>query len=107
MEPVAPDPRDDVEALQPAVRAFAARKLRTLVERLEPEIDGSSGPVNPRMIEVYLKALRDFGDLYRVRDRPPPRPEPEDTAAIAQQRLEVLQAKVAAQLRELQGRTGS
>jgi len=105
MHPVAPDPRDDVEALAPVVRSHNAQKLRALIELLEPQVDGSYGPVNPRLIEVYLKALRDLAQLYRVYAPPPPPKDPEDTEDRQQLRVEALRAQAERQLRELEART--
>lgn len=103
MTALEPRPEDDVAALTPVVRQRNAQKVAALIERLEPEVDGSYGPVNPRMIEVYLKAIRELGTMYRVYDRPPP-PKEEETEAVEVQRLEVLRAKAEAQLRELASR---
>lgn len=97
-----PLPEDDVLALQPVVRNHNAAKLRAIIDRLEPEVDGSYGPVNPRMIEVYLKALRELGNLYRVYDAPRPR---EDASGAEERSMEALRATVARQLDELAART--
>lgn len=56
----------DLTAMQPVVRRHNTQKLRQLIETLEPYIDGSYGPVSPRMAEVYMKALRELGLLYRI-----------------------------------------
>src|SRR5687768_17207795 len=100
MSAVEPRPEDDVLALQPVVRNYTAQKFKALVERLEPEVDGSYGPVNPRMVEVYMKALTEFGKLYRVYDPPKPREE----EVPQERRAEVLRAQVEQQLTDLAAR---
>lgn len=95
-----PMPQDDVLALQPVVRSYSAAKLKALIERLEPEVDGSYGPVNPRMVEVYMKALDQLTKLYRGYDPPPPR----DEKPPEQRRAEQLRAVVEQQLADLAAR---
>ncbi len=93
--------------VQDAVRAHNAGKLRNLVDMLEPMIDGSYGPVAPRMVEVYITALRELGRLYRVFDAPPAPPVvPEELVEAPKVRVEELVAKVEADLRALEGRKG-
>ena len=96
-----PRPEDDVATLQPWVRSHVAQKLKTLADSLEPQVDGSYGPVNPRMIEVYMKALTEFAKLYRAYD--PPKPVEEEVPEV--RRAEVLRAQVQAQLDELAARS--
>lgn len=96
---------------QDAVRGFSAHKLRNLLEILEPIVDGSYGPINPRMIEVYLKTLDGLGRLYGVHN-PVPAPkaaavDSQDPAEAEQSRLarmEELRATAAKQLRQLESR---
>lgn len=95
-----PMPQDDVLALQPVVRSYSAAKLKALIERLEPEIDGSYGPVNPRMVEVWMKALDQLTKLYRAYDPPPPR----DEKPPQERRAEQLRAEVTKQLEDLAAR---
>lgn len=87
---------------QNLVRNYAATELRQLIELLKPMIDGSYGPVAPRMVEVYMTALWDLGRLYRVYDAPKAPQERE------QEQVEVpaaeLQARVLDSLKALEGR---
>lgn len=52
------------------IRSFLAHNFRRVIEQLEPQVDGSYGPVNPRLLELYLTANRDLGKLFRVYDPP-------------------------------------
>lgn len=95
------EPEDDFGLLQAAIRQHNAKKIQTLVESLEPQIDGSFGPVNPRLIEVYLKALRELASLYRAYDRPAGGGDEEPAALRTEAQMREL---AAAQLRELAAR---
>ena len=100
---VEPREPDDLAALQDAIRRHNSRKIQRVLDALEPQIDGSFGPVNPRLIEVYFKGLAEMAKLYGVYT--PPRqkdaePEPETQAAV-------LRAQAEAQLREIASRHGS
>ena len=98
------EPRDpeDITVLQDAIRQHNTAKIRAVLTALEPQIDGSYGPVNPRLIEVYFKGLAEIAKLYRVYDPPRQRPEeesPERTAdqlrAVAEKQLKELAARAA------------
>lgn len=91
------DQPENLALLQAVIRQHNAAKIRGVIDSLEPQIDGSFGPINPRMVEVYLKALRELGSLYRVYDRLPPQ-EQEDEA---ERTVSQLRAQVAAQLEDL------
>lgn len=95
MTALEPAPEDDVLAAQPVVRRFLTQKLRAVIDQLEPQVDGSYGPVNPRLLELYLKALSETGRLYRVYDPPKARKDdgPGDDALAA-----ILRDKVSAEL---------
>lgn len=95
-----PLPEDDVQALQPVIRSHNAKKLKALIEQLEPQIQGLYGPVNPRLYEVYMRALTDLAKLYRVFDPVPPREEEKDEERTA----EALRAVVERQLQGLSER---
>lgn len=90
-----PRPEDDVLGMQPVVRSFIAAKLRAVIEQLEPQVDGSYGPVNPRLLELYLKALTETGRLYRVYD--PPKAKQDDGPGDEVQAA-ILREKVMAEL---------
>ena len=70
MTALEPRPEDDVLGMQPVIRAFLTHNFREVIEQLKPQVDGSYGPVNPRLLELYLAANRDLGKLYRVYDPP-------------------------------------
>jgi len=89
---------------QGMVRHYAATELRALIEMLKPSIDGSYGPVNPRMVEVYMTALRDLGNLYRVRDAPPAPPADPGQDEVAGVDVAELRSRVLDSLAELEGR---
>jgi hypothetical protein len=95
---------DDYTKLAPAVRAHLTVKLEAVLEALEPYIDGTF-EISPRMVEVYLRALREMGLLYRVYD-PPRTPEADPDAALAPQlALEARRLEVMRSLEELSART--
>lgn len=100
LEPV--NPEEDVLAAQPLVRTFIAGKLRAVIDQLEPQVDGSYGPVNPRLLELYLKALTETGRLYRVYDPPKKRqddgPDDEVQAAILREKVMAELDKIRAQI---------
>lgn len=87
---------EDYTTLAPEVRAHLTVKLEAVLEALEPYIDGTF-EISPRMVEVYLRSLRELGLLYRVYD-PPRRPdvvegqEMEPARALEMRRLEVMQS---------------
>lgn len=94
---------EDYTTLQPGVRAYLTGKLRDVIEHLEPYVDGTF-ELSPRMVEVYLRALREMGLLYRVYD--PPKVEAGTEEEISPQKaLEAVRRDVLAQLEELELRT--
>lgn len=95
---------------QDMVRGFSASKYRNLVDVLEPMVDGSYGPINPRMVEVYLKTLADLNRLYGAYN-PVPEPQeeqerqdPAEMEAEREARVAQLRVSAEAQLRELEAR---
>lgn len=102
MTALEPRDEDDVLALQPVVRRYIAANVREVIEQLKPQVDGSYGPVNPRLLELYLKANGDLGKLYRVFD-PPKKQDAEGPSdelrgallrAQVQQQLEDIRAQI-------------
>ena len=95
---------EDYTKLAPEVRAHLTVKLQMVCEALEPYLDGTF-EISPRMLEVYLRALRELGLLFRVYD-PPRMPEVDPAAALAPQlALEQRRAEVLASLDELAERS--
>lgn len=100
IQPVTSTPADDYQAIQAIIRSRNAARLERLIHGLEPQVDGTYGPVNPRLVELYMKAMSELGKLYRVFDPvkpPPPQEDPETVAAVLRQ-------EAARQLEELRGR---
>ena len=96
---------EDYTTLSPAVRAHLTVKLQMVTEALEPYLDGTF-EISPRMVEVYLRALRELGLLYRVYD--PPRVKPDEGSEVEPQRaLEARRLEVMQSLEELALRTPS
>lgn len=94
---------EDYTTLRPGVRAFLTGKLQGVIESLEPYVDGTF-ELSPRMVEVYLRALREMGLLYRVYD--PPRVDPGHEEELEPQlALEAVRRDVMSQLDELEMRT--
>lgn len=95
---------EDYTKLAPEVRAHLTVKLQQVAEALEPYIDGTF-EISPRMVEVYLRTLRELGLLYRVYD--PPRVQVEDPAATLEPQLalEARRLEVMQSLDELASRT--
>lgn len=90
--------RDAYERVGWETRGFLTQKLVALIERLEPETDGTTGDVNASLVAVYAKALHELGALYGLQKPPRPvtpppvLPEPE---AVVSQDEERLQLRVA------------
>lgn len=98
-----PAPQDDVLAMQPAVRSFLAHNFREIIEQLKPQVDGSYGPVNPRLLELYLTANRELGRLFRVYD--PPKKKQDDGPSDEVQ-AQILREKVMGELAQIRGAIG-
>lgn len=96
------EPRpDDLAQLKAAIRTHNTQEIQQILRVLKPQIDGSYGPVNPRLIEVYFKGLAEIAKLYRVYDPEPEKPdeqEPERQAGALRELAEK-------QLRELAERS--
>lgn len=95
------EPRaDDLAQLKAAIRTHNTAEIQGILRALKPQIDGSYGPVNPRLIEVYFKGLAEIAKLYRVYDPEPERPD-EEAPERQEKALRELAAK---QLQELADR---
>lgn len=95
-------PRDEELAqLAELVRQQSTQRVQTLVESLQPYVDGSFGQINPGHVKVYLDCLRELGRLWRVYARPEPVPEVVDEVAIAAVTAEVRRAQVLVELGKL------
>lgn len=95
-----PRPADDVAALKAAIRSHNTAEIQGILRALKPQIDGSFGPVNPRLIEVYFKGLAEIAKLYRVYDPEPPKDDESDP----ERQESVLREVAAKQLQELADR---
>lgn len=97
-----PRPEDDVLAMQPVIRSFLAHNFREVIEQLKPQVDGSYGPVNPRLLELYLTANRELGRLFRVYDAVKARqddgPGDEVMAGVLRDRISAELDKIRSQL---------
>ena len=103
-----PRPEDDVLGMQPVIRSFLTHNFREVIEQLKPQVDGSYGPVNPRLLELYLKANTELGRLYRVYD--PVKKAQDDgpgddvQAAILRDKIHAELDKIRAQITSSDGR---
>lgn len=105
MTALEPRPEDDVLGMQPVIRSFLTHNFREVIEQLKPQVDGSYGPVNPRLLELYLTANRELGKLYRVYDAPKKRQDDGPGDDVAAQ---VLRERIEAELLKIRGQiTGS
>jgi len=90
------------QAMAPVVRAYIAQKLYTLVDALEPYVDGTMGPVSSKHVANYVAGLKLLGQLYRSFDR-----DQVVTGEVAElPAARVLQDKVLHQLEQIQSRGG-
>lgn len=100
MTALEPRPEDDVLGMQPVIRSFLTHNFREVIEQLKPQVDGSYGPVNPRLLELYLKANTELGRLYRVYDPPKSR---QDDGPGDDVQAGILRDKVRAELAQIRG----
>lgn len=91
---------EDLAKLQDAIRAHNTQEIQEILRTIKPWIDGSFGPVNPRMIEVYFKGLAEIAKLYRVYDPIPPKAEEE----VQSRREAILREEAERQLAALAAR---
>jgi hypothetical protein len=103
-------PEDEFEQLREACRQHNTAKIKELLASLEPAVLGMMGPVNPGLVRVYLEALKQLGQLYRVFDRPAEKVEQVDEQVRmeveAAERRQAVLAELA-KLREIaEGRRG-
>lgn len=68
LEPLGED--EQFAQLQKAVREHNSTQIKTLLSALQPYVDGSFGRVEAPYVKVYLDALRQLGQLWKVFDRP-------------------------------------
>jgi len=104
MTALEPRPEDDVLGMQPVIRSFLTHNFREVIEQLKPQVDGSYGPVNPRLLELYLKANTELGRLYRVYD--PPKGKQDDGPGDEVQAA-ILRDRISAELEKIRGQIGS
>jgi hypothetical protein len=99
LEPLNPD--DEFARLSQVVREHNSARIKELLTALEPYVLGLMGPVSPPHVRVYLEALKGLGQLWRVFDRPEPKPDESDEVRQAEVRMAEQQAQVLAELSKL------
>jgi hypothetical protein len=94
---------DEWEQLVSQVRMHNTAKLRELLSILEPWVDGSAGVVSPPHVKLYLQAIKDLGQMYKVHE-PPKAVEVGEDPRVALVRLETQQSRVLEQLEVLEAK---
>lgn len=74
------DPAPDEQA-----RVWTTSKLRSLIQALDPYVDGTLGEVSPRHASVYVSAIREMDRLWGAYYKQPP-PEPDDSGDDEQEK---------------------
>lgn len=57
---------DEWASARMSARLYNTRKLRGVLEVLEPYVDGSIGVVSAPHLKLYLQTLKDLGALYQL-----------------------------------------
>lgn len=60
----------DHEAKSEQARSFLSQEFRDLINAIKDQMDDDRGSVTAGMIAVLVSALKGYGDLYQVRERP-------------------------------------
>ena len=93
---------DEWDALADEVRMHNTAKLREVLAVLAPYVDGSVGMVSPAHVRLYLQALKDLGQMYRVGEGPRAVAAADPAAEV--HRLQAAQARVLDQLEVLEAK---
>lgn len=91
---------EDFEALGHQMRLANTARIRGVLDSLEPYVDGSLGAISPPHVSVYLKAVKELGQLWGAYAKPAPAPEESkgaDEALVLSER----QAQVLKELNKL------
>lgn len=100
LEPLGAD--EQFAQLTEAVRQHNSAKIKEVLAALEPSVLGLlGGPINPGHVRVYLEALKQLGQLWRVFERPEVRDEGVDEQAVVEVEAAERQAAVLAELSKL------
>lgn len=91
--------RQDFDGISWNTRLMLSQKYAWIMEQLEPYVDGSMGEVTASMVQAWLTAARDMGNLWDVRKRPYEKPEAKGIAPEkVQQMLADLEERFAREL---------
>lgn len=96
-------PEEEFAELSAQMRMANTVRIKALLDSLEPYCDGSMGPVSPAHVSVYLKAVRELGQLWGSYTRPSARPEEvkgEEEQVVLSARQEAVLAELT-KLREI------
>lgn len=99
LEPLGSD--EQFAQLTEAVRQHNSAEIKELLAQLKPYAFGYAGPINPGHVRVYLEALKQLGQLWRVFDKPAVKDEGVDEVALAEVEAAERQAAVLAELTKL------
>lgn len=86
----------------PAVRGYITRELHSLIQALQPYVDGTMGPVSSKHVSNQLAALNLLGRLHRCFDQT--QVEVQDPDAVAAQKRAALRDQVRGQILSLEQR---
>lgn len=92
---------EDFEALGHQMRLANTARIRGVLDSLEPYVDGSLGAISPPHVSVYLKAVKELGQLWGAYAKPAPAPEESKGPDEEQLVLSARQAQVLAELDKL------
>lgn len=99
LEPLGAD--EQFAQLTEAVRQHNSAEIKELLAQLKPYAFGYAGPINPGHVRVYLEALKQLGQLWRVFERPVVKEEGVDEQAAVEVEAAERQAAVLAELTKL------
>lgn len=99
LEPLGPD--EQFAQLTEAVRQHNSAEIKELLAQLKPYAFGYAGPINPGHVRVYLEALRQLGQLWRVFEKPVVKEEGSDETARVEVETAERQRAVLAELTKL------
>lgn len=92
---------DDLAMGQPAIRAVVHERLEAIYAICEPHIRGDAPRIDPRMVEMGMKATKELKDLWQLNKMLQPTAAADDLTP-----REIAIAKAKADLLELEARQG-